>query len=169
MFVPFEKLPDSARIWVYQSDRKLTHDEQAKISTRLSVFTNQWTAHNQMLGASFSILYDQFIVLAVDEDIIHASGCSIDSSVRTIQELAKELQIDFFSRMNIAFLKNDRVTITPLPDLAKKLEEGIWSGDTLFFDNTILVKGDLTKKWIVRAEESWLKRYLVKSAAGRRS
>ena len=34
-----------------------------------------------------------------------ASGCSIDSSVRFIKELGKELQVDFFNRLSVLIEK----------------------------------------------------------------
>ncbi len=163
MFVPFEKLPDSARIWIYQADRKLSADEQRKISIDLEVFTNQWTAHNQMLGASFCVLYDQFVIVAVNENVNQASGCSIDASVHQMKKLGDQFHINFFNRTQIAFWKNEQVTMIQLADLSKKLEEGAWSGETKFFDNTIQTKGDLPLKWKIKAADSWLSRYLKKA------
>lgn len=162
MFVPFEKLPDTARIWIYQSDRKLTDEDKNTISSKLSTFTTQWTAHNQTLGASFYIFHDFFIVLAVDEDVNQASGCSIDASVHAFRDIASKVGIDVFARTNVAFLVKGEVVIIPQSGLLKKLEEGIWTSETSIFNTSIVTKGELTDKWIIPAGKSWLKRYLDK-------
>ena len=67
MFVPFENLPATARIWVYPSNRKFSDEEAEKIGTLCRSFLEQWTAHGQGLKASFSLPYNQFIVIALDE------------------------------------------------------------------------------------------------------
>jgi hypothetical protein len=164
MFVPFEALPESARIWLYQADRKLTREEQDTISSKLLSFTNQWVAHNQPLRSSFLILHDQFVVLAVDESYSGASGCSIDSSVHVIRSLVDEMQVDFFNRANVAFWIDEEVKTLSLSGLAEKLEEGFWNANTIVFDNTILTIGALKSKWMVQARNSWLRRYLAKTS-----
>lgn len=164
MYVPFENLPDTARIWIYQSDRQFTALEKDTISSTLITFTKQWTAHNQTLGASFAVLYDRFIVLAVDENINQASGCSIDGSVRAIRNLEGSLNVDLFNRLNVAFLKDEDVQIVPSAILSAKLDEGIWNGSSIVFDNTIRTKAELNSSWKVPAGSSWLKRYLTKAS-----
>ena len=91
MFVPFNTLSDNARLWVYQSPRVLTESERGEILSASNVFINQWTAHGNNLQASLTIKYDQFLLLAVDEEIHNATGCSIDSSVAFIKTLGQQL------------------------------------------------------------------------------
>ncbi len=162
MFVPFDSLPDLARVWIYQSDRKLSEMEQRTISDTLQSFINQWTAHNQPLKASFAVLYDYFVVLAVDESYTGASGCSIDSSVAIILQLSDQLTVDFFNRTTVAFYIDETVNQVGMGELKRKHEEGFWRGDTLAFDNTVLTKGAFLSGWMRKANETWLKRYLSK-------
>jgi len=165
MYVPFEELPDTARIWIYQSDSKMTEETVKTISTNLLSFTNQWAAHNQPLKASFRILFDHFVVLGVDENYNQASGCSIDASVHAIKQSAQQMKIDFFTRTNVAFLKNNEVTMIPLPELTKALAAGQWDSDTLVFNNTLHTKGEFLHRWMIPSGETWLKRYLLKVSA----
>ena|SRR5688572_21386465 len=157
MFVPFDSLPDHARIWIYQSERKITSDEKTIISEGLQAFTHQWTVHGQPMDASFVVLHDHFIILAANDQ---ASGCSIDSSVRAIKSLGDQLHIDFFNRNLIAFQKSNGVTTVMLQDLKKKFEEGTWNQDSLVFNNLVNTKKELEKNWLITAGASWLKRYL---------
>jgi len=160
MSTPFESLPDHSRIWIYQSDRKFNSHEINIISEVLSAFTNEWNAHNIALRSSYDIRFNQFIIIAADENQQSASGCSIDDSVRVIKGLSQKLEVDFFNRKQIAFLKNDEVVIVPIEELKKQYDLGNWNQHSLVFNNLVVDKGQLKSAWIVLAESSWLKRYL---------
>lgn len=162
MFVPFEKIKDSSRIWIYQANRKFNSEESKIISHALTAFTDGWLVHGSPMQASFSLRYDQFVILAADEDANAASGCSIDDSVRTLKRLGAELKIDFFDRTLVGFKKEEHVFTISSSELKTKLNEGVWNGDTLVFNNLVNTKRDLTQSWLVRAGASWLKRYLPK-------
>lgn len=163
MFAAFETLDDSARVWVYQAGRKFTESEKSTIFDTLTAFTHSWVAHGNPLKTSFTILYDQFIVLAADENVNEASGCSIDSSVRIIRQLDEQFSLGLFDRTKIGFLKGEQLDMIPLNELPRALAEGHWNHDSLFFNNVIGSKGQLKNGWIVPAGETWLKRYLAKT------
>lgn len=162
MFVEFDSLHDSSRIWIYQSVRKFTEAEEATISKALHAFTQQWAAHGQPLKSSFKIYYNQFIVLAADESFNEASGCSIDDSVHVIKEIDQHFKLNLFDRSQVAFLKKDEVLVVPLNELSKANAQGVWEPTTTVFNNVVTVKSDLNSKWIVPAGETWLKRYMTK-------
>jgi hypothetical protein len=163
MFAPFETLADSARIWIYQAGRKFAETEKSTISDTLTAFTHSWVAHGNPLKTSFSILYDQFIVLAADENFNEASGCSIDSSVRVIRQLDQQFSLGLFDRTKIGFLRDEQVEMIPLDELPKALGEGRWQENSMFFNNVLSTKGQLTSGWIIPANQTWLKRYLAKT------
>lgn len=163
MFVPFNTLPDSTRVWIYQSSRKLTETEKGTISDTLSAFTQAWVVHGSPMKTSFAILHDQFIVLAADESFNEASGCSIDSSVRVMRQIDADFSLGLFDRTNIAFLKNNVIEIVKLNNLAAALAEGTWGPETLFFNNVIATKGELENTWAIPAGQTWLNRYPAKA------
>lgn len=164
MLTDFNSLGENSRVWVYQADRLLNNQEQAEILRALEVFLHQWAAHGNNLMASGKIMHDAFLVISTDESFNMASGCSIDSSFRFVQELGAKLQLDFFQRMNLAFLIDEKVEILKMSDLKSKIEEGIIDSNTLFFDNTIQNKIELDSEWCVKAGESWLGRYFKTTA-----
>jgi hypothetical protein len=164
MLTDFNSLGENSRTWVYQADRLLNNQEQAEILQALEVFLGQWAAHGNNLMASGTIMHDAFLVISTDESFNMASGCSIDSSFRFVQELGAKMQLDFFQRMNLAFLIDEKVEILKMSDLKSKIEEGIIDSNTLFFDNTIQNKIELDSKWCVKAGESWLGRYFKTTA-----
>jgi hypothetical protein len=119
MFTQYKNLPNNSRVWIYQSDREFTHKEIEFISAKAEEFINQWTRHGDDLKGSFTIKYNQFLVLAVDESFNNVSGCSIDSSVRFIQQLENELQLDLMNKMNITFKDNDNINLVKLADFKR--------------------------------------------------
>ena len=90
MYVPFENLPLESKIWIYQSNRKFTEEEFALIENDLKTFIDSWAAHGTGLEASYLLKYNRFIILAVNQEVQMATGCSIDKSVEFIQSIEKE-------------------------------------------------------------------------------
>jgi hypothetical protein len=160
MFVPFDSLPDSARIWIYQSSRKFDLAEVDIISRELLSFTEQWEVHGKPMKASYKLCFDQFIILAADEGHNEASGCSIDGSVRVLKNLGSRLNLDLFDRNAVAF-KKEEVSLIPLSALKQRYREDGWSKDTLVFNNLVATKGDLSERWLVKAGNTWLTRYMT--------
>lgn len=165
MFVPFDSLPAGSRVWIYQSNRVLAEEEVALANSHLRAFTDEWVVHGQPLASSYSIRYNQFVILAADESDQTASGCSIDSSVRAIRELGERLHIDFFDRSLVAFLLRDQVTLVPLKNLKENFIDGILSVGTLTFNNLIATREELESKWLLPAGDSWVKRYIPNALA----
>ncbi len=160
MFVPFDSISPDARIWIYQSNRELTDREQSQMAELLRSFTDRWAAHGSPLRASFDIRYGHFVILAADEGLNQASGCSIDDSVRAVKEVEQRIGTKLFERQLAAFLVNDRVMLIPVAGLKEKHAQGIWNENTLTFNNLVGTRGELAARWIVPAGETWLRRYL---------
>lgn len=160
MFVDFDKMARDSRVWLYQSDRDLTAEEQNYILEQTKKFLNTWVAHGTNLNSSVKIFYKRFLVILVDEKIASVSGCSIDSSVRFVKALETELNVNFFDRTKVAFLDDGNVFLESLNKIKNRISEGIISGDTLTFNNLIKNKAELEESWMVPASETWLSRYL---------
>lgn len=165
MFVPFESLPSSSRVWVFQSNRPFRNDEAGFVEEALRAFTDQWAVHGSPFDTTYSIRYNQFIILAADESRQSASGCSIDSSVRVLKEIEARLGVDLFNREQVAFLVNDQVVLWPMKDLKEKFATGILTANSLTFNNLVATKGELDSRWIIPAGETWVKRYIPNAVA----
>ncbi len=162
MFVPFDSLPDTARIWIYQSNRAFTANEIDFIQNNLSIFCEQWAAHGTPIKSAIKICYNQFIVLCADESFTPASGCSIDSTLRLFQELETKLGCSLLNRTEIAFFENGTVKLYPQKTLKELFASGILNKSSLAFNNVVATKGELAKDWLVPVEETWIKRFLPK-------
>ena len=161
MFVDFNSLPDSARVWIYQSDREFTEEEVITINQKAVEFINGWTRHGDALKGSFTIEYNQFIILGLDETFNSASGCSIDASVRFVKEVEQTLSVDLMNKMNISFKDGDNINIVKLPDFQKFAKEQKITSDTIVFNNMVNTKLEVKTKWEVPAKDSWHSRFLA--------
>lgn len=107
----FPNLPEHSRVWLYLADHKLDATEAHFLNEKLKLFLNSWSAHNKKLRCDGTLLFSQYLILAVDEDVESASGCSIDSSVRFVKSLGQELNVDFFNRLNVLVIENQEPVI----------------------------------------------------------
>ncbi|MDP5105511.1 ABC transporter ATPase [uncultured Polaribacter sp.] len=161
MFTEYKNLPNNSRVWIYQSNREFTDTEIEIISEKAVDFINQWTRHGDDLKGSFTIKYNQFLVLAVDESFNNVSGCSIDSSVRFVQQLENEFQLDLMNKMNVTFKDGDNINLLKLADFQKFAKEQKITSETIVFNNMVDTKEDFENNWEIPANQSWHKRFLV--------
>ncbi len=164
MWVEFETLNPSSRIWIYQANRNLSTLEEIDLSSALTDFCDQWKTHGQSMRSSFVIAHQQFVVLATDEDYQLPSGCSIDSSVRVLKDWQSRNGIDFFDRSQIAFKTGDRVHTHTLSSIKEQIAKGEVNEHSITFDNLVPSKGDWATRWEIPLEKSWLAKYLPKSS-----
>ena len=103
MIVNFNKLPDNSRLWIYQSNRDFSDQELDEIRNLTESFLSNWQTHNQELEVSYEIKYNRFLILAVNESFNSPGGCSIDLSLRFINDLSKKINIDLLDRMSVNY------------------------------------------------------------------
>ncbi len=159
MYIPFENLPEESRIWIYQSSRKFSEDEIADIEKDLVEFITNWNAHGTSLEASFQIRYNRFIILAINQEVQQATGCSIDSSVGFIQKLEQKYSVDLLDKMNVAFKQGEFVTYKTLIDFKKLAKEKAVSENTIVFNNLVNTIEEFNDGWEIPASESWHSRF----------
>ena len=117
----FPELPDSSRIWLYLANRKLVASEEQFLKEQLTVFLDSWSAHGKRLQCNATLLFSQYLIFSVDENIESASGCSIDSSVHFAKRMGSELGIDFFTRLEVLVVEgNDTRLLSYFDAVAQK-------------------------------------------------
>ena len=159
MYMPFEQLSDDARIWVYQANRKFTQGEQAALLPKTREFLQTWEAHGRSLYCSVTLRYDQFIILAVEDKVQNPTGCAVDASVQFIRTLEQACEVTLLDRTHIAFKDDTRIFLIQLDKLPHAVKHGTILRDMLTFDNTITKKRELTHKWLVRVQDTWLNKH----------
>jgi hypothetical protein len=161
MYVPFHEIPDTARIWIYQSNRPLNFEEVEVLSAALLNFTDSWTAHNKDLKASFQIFHSRFLILTVDETLENPSGCSIDSSVHFLQKAGESLGLDWFNRTLIYYrAEGEHIECADMREFKEMIGSGEVDAHTFVFNNMLQSKAQLADQWEVQVLDSWHKQLL---------
>ena len=158
MLIPFNKVPEHARVWVYQANKNLTDSEVQTIQQVLENQINNWAAHGASLAGSVQVLHNRFVIVAVDEMQNQASGCSIDASTRWLKDLGTEMNVDFFDR-SVAFIQNDELKIVEIGKIKSLVTEDVLTSNTLIFNNLVSNIQEFKSNWNVKASDSWMKRY----------
>lgn len=154
----YNNLPDTTRIWIYQSNRPINKEILPAIKSEVQHFAQNWVSHNRELNSFGDIFHDQFIVLMVDESMAGASGCSIDSSVHFMKSLESNFGLSLFDRMTFTYQDGDEIKSAPRDEFAKLYAEGKINDQTIVFDNLVKNKGQFESAWQKPLGESWHKR-----------
>lgn len=159
MYVEFSEMSEDSRVWVYQAARQFTEEEKELIASKLSVFCDGWNTHGNLMPTSFQIFDNQILVLAVDESGLGASGCSIDSSVRALRELEREIENNITDQGKVTFKSNTgEITVVSALGIKSKVTSGEIGSQTLVINPQVQNKKDLESMWI-SAGKSWMNRY----------
>lgn len=160
MLVDFNTLPEESRVWIYQANRTFTDAEILEIESKLNQFIENWTAHGSDLLAGYNIVYKRFIVIALNQNLNRASGCSIDASVNFVQQLEKEYHVDLLDKMNVSFKQGDFIAYKSLLDFKKMAKDKAVSKQTIVFNNLVNNIAEFKENWEVPASESWHARFM---------
>jgi hypothetical protein len=159
MYIPFENLPEDSKIWIYQSNRKFSDDEFLEIETDLKSFLENWSAHGTGLESSYLLKYNRFIVIAVNQEVQSATGCSIDASVVFIQSLEQKYKVDLLDKMNVTFKNGEFIAHKSLIDFKKMAKEKAVTENTIVFNNLVNTIEEFNESWEVPAGDSWHSRF----------
>ena len=160
MWVNFNELPLQSRVWVFQSNRMMSNDEQSSIDDVIKQFLQKWFTHGLRMVASHVLLHNCFVIIAADEQKQAASGCSIDSFTALFKQFGTQHNLSFFDRFSFAHKLGDRVVISNLDDFKQFICDGRITPNTIVFNNLIKQRQDIYTKWELPLKESWQKRYL---------
>lgn len=160
MIVPFSSLADHSRVWIYPSSRPFQGQEKEAISEILTQFLTQWATHGTPLKTAFVLPYDHFIVIGLDEEVQGASGCSIDASVRMIQQLETQFDLILLDKMNVCYREKDTIHYVPLKEFRKLAKTPKVNLDTIVFNNLVVDIAEYKSLWEVPAYDSWHARFI---------
>ena len=159
MITSFSRMPKKSRLWIFQSNRKFLKNELSEINTSIKIFLEKWISHGRDLTCSFQIKYDRFIILALDESSVAASGCSIDSCIQFIQSIEIKYKVDLLDKMNITFKQGEFFTYKTISEFKDLIKNKSVTKNTIVFNNLVTDIKDFSKNWEVPAKKSWHNRY----------
>jgi hypothetical protein len=154
--VPFQSLPDTSKLWIFAADRKLSAGEAAQFQSATEQFLSTWQAHGVPVESGMELRYNQFVLVAANEDVTHPSGCSIDALTREIQALGAKFGVSVMNGAKVFYREGDVIKMVDRPafrHLAANQEVHL---DSVVFDNSLTTLGELRRgKWETAARDSW--------------
>jgi hypothetical protein len=155
------KLAPHSRVWIYQANRFLSAGEQASINHAMQEFIPKWAAHGNEIYGDFVLSDSLFLLVGADEQKSPTSGCSIDSLNRHIQQIGQQLNVDFFNRLQIAYVDADQtIKLLPMSDFKVMIKNKVVNTNTPVFNNLVLNKAELDTGWRTTVGASWHKNLL---------
>ena len=157
-FVNFNDLPDTARVWIFGAENTLDSSQVQKLRENMGLFLEQWTAHKRELNPSWELRHNQFIVVGLDESMLAASGCSIDSMVRNLKNFESAIGANIIDTSLKVFYrdKNESIQCVGRSEFKQLVANGTVTEETVVFNNMIQTAADLRQnRWEIPMQESW--------------
>jgi hypothetical protein len=155
--VPFDSLPDAARVWIFGSDRPLTHDSTATLMKGVDEHLANWKAHGEPLTVGSQLRDDRFLVVAVDQSSAGASGCSIDGLFRVLQGLESKIGASLVGGGRVFYRDNKGVVQSVArADIPALAASGAITRDTVVFDTSLTDLGAFRTGFEKSAKASWV-------------
>ena len=159
--VSFETLPDSARVWVFGSDRVLSEEGTKGLLAGVDAHLADWKAHGAALTVGREWRDGRFLVVAVDQSTAGASGCSIDGLFRVLQSLEPEAGANLVGGGRVFYRgAQGEVQSATRDEVANLASTGTITKDTVVFDTTLTDLGTFRSCFERRAKESWVNELL---------
>jgi len=146
--------------WIFQLNTPLNSTQADFIETGLQKILATWNAHGTSLTAESKIMHQQFVYIGLKADSARASGCSIDSLVKSVQELITGQGL-ILAESGTIFIRSEQGFY---PIDFRNIENLILSGeikpDTIIADISLGKHKDY-KGIMTPACDTWLGRYFT--------
>jgi hypothetical protein len=154
--VPFETLPDSARVWVFGSDRPLSEEATDSLLKEVEAYLSEWKAHGEPLTVGYEWRFGRLLVVGVDQRTAGASGCSIDGLFRVLQGLESGVGARLVGGGRVFYRDgHGEVQSVERHELKPLLESGEIRADSVVFDTSLTDLGSLREGFERPARKSW--------------
>lgn len=152
-----DTLPGDARVWCFGASDTLPDDTIDELRSSMSGFIERWTAHRAALRAGCDWLHDRFLIVAVDESQVGASGCSIDALTSEIRRLEGMAGVSLLDAAPVWYRGDEgEIRCVSRSEFRRLAGEGRVGPDTVVFDlTTDRLDAVRTGAWEVEAGRSW--------------
>lgn len=153
--VPFDSLPDDARVWVFGSSKRLSEKESGMLLQRVDEFLADWKAHGDPLSAARIFSRQRFLTIAVDQKSANASGCSIDGLFRSLKELETQIGASLVDRSLVYYSDAQGTHSVHRDEFSALAASGAVTPSTCVFDPTVTHLGEWRARFESTAANSW--------------
>ena len=154
--VDFDSLPDSARIWVYGSDRTIELEKETQLLEAVDDFLGRWAAHGVPLHSARRWDEGRFLTIGVDSTRECASGCLSDGLYRTLKSLEPALSAQIVTSGLVYYRDKDgKINAVSRDEFGSRATKGEITGDTEVFDLSVTDLNEWNSRFRSRAADSW--------------
>ncbi len=154
--VPFDALPDDARLWVFATEQPVAGAAAATLHATVDEFLDRWAAHGTPLRAARDWREDRFLAVAVDERAAGASGCSVDGLFRSLRALEPQLGTTLIAGGRVFWRDaSGAVQAGDRAGFRRAAAAGAVGPTTPVFDTTVTTAGDWRARFERPLAESW--------------
>jgi hypothetical protein len=155
--IAFASLPDSARVWVFGSDRELSADSQAALLSAVDEYLSDWRAHGSPLTAGRDWRDSRFLAIAVDQSDENASGCSLDALFRVLHAQEARLGFSLLGNARVYYRdpENGSVRVTDRAGFAELARNGSIGSDSSVFDLSVQTVAEWRDRFETPAAQAW--------------
>jgi len=155
--VPFETLPDAARVWVFGADKPLSEEQATALLDGVDEHLENWKAHGAPLTVAREWREARFLVVAVDQSTEGASGCSIDGLFRVLQQLERVVGTSLVGGGRVFYRDaTGGVCSVMRGEVAALAASGAITKDTVIFDTSLIDLGTWRACFERPARQSWV-------------
>ena len=156
MYVPFDKIDESAKCWIYILEKNINFKSD-EINLILKSLCEKWKSHNNEVVSSFQIYRDRYIILFAEEGI---SGCSIDSSNRLLRYELDRLNINVMPNSKIGIFIENKIKLEDTSSIINLIQANKLRPNDKMINTTVTNKKEYNKNWILEINKSWLTNFI---------
>ena len=162
--VGFSEMPETGRVWVFGVGRALAPSEERELLRVVDQFLDSWATHGTPLRCARDFRHGRFLFIAVDDDSVPPSGCSIDAVAHVLKAAEARFSTPIVDHTAVWFLDDDGVHRVDRTEFGALARTGRVSRHTTVFDNTITRVSQLNGgEWECPAEAAWHGRAFFRS------
>ncbi len=144
-------MPGHCRVWCFGAAHVLTAQQIQELSIQMDQFVSDWQAHGADLTASYALLHDAFLIVAVDETVTPPSGCSIDK----VFKLLRDFPVDFFQRLRIWQPFCNTAKVFNLDEAKRGFSEKLIDSNTLVLNPLVATLHEAREQLYIPLSQSW--------------
>jgi len=154
--VRFSELPDTARIWIFGSDKPLNGAVADSLLAEVDAYLDQWKAHGFPLRAARDWRENRFLVIGIDPTVEQASGCSIDGLFRALQTLQKTIGAQIVGGGRVFYREaSGELKSVSRAEFSDLTAAGTLKNDTPVFDTSLTRLDEWKAKFEQPLDRSW--------------
>lgn len=153
--VPFDRLPNDARVWVFASDHALSGAVADTLLASVDQFLSEWKAHGVPLRCARDWRDGRFLAVGVDVNAENASGCSIDGLFRTLQQLERSIGTRLLGGGRVFYRTRAGIETSSREQFAERVKRGEVMRETPVFDTSITAAEAWRTRFEQPAGRSW--------------